>query len=99
MLPRESQVDLLRACLLTGDEARGAFARWQGSAADARHALGDTVAGGRLLAALLYRAALAGTWDVAAGLRTQLRVANDHEQRRSEAYRSVLKEAQAALAA
>jgi hypothetical protein len=99
MLPRDDQADLLRACLLSGEAARGAFARWNARGEDPRRALATTVEGGRLLASLLHQAVKNGNWNIDASLLTHLRVATDHEQRRAQAYRGVVLEASEAFSA
>ncbi len=99
LLPDARDTLLLRACLLTGEEARLAWASWCEAVGDLRWAIESHPVVLKGLLPLLHLAAERNRFTAETLALTQIRAAYLHEELRSRTYREICGAALAALAA
>ena len=87
LLPTPEQTNLLRAALLSGEDAWQAWQAWRKPLPDVRQALGHERLGSKRLLPLLYRAMQRNSVPLESELTTFLRMAYARETMRGDVYR------------
>lgn len=99
ILPTDTETELLRAILYSGQKGREAWQTWRKRAGDPKMAFERTHSAQRGLTPLLHRAVIRNAISVEPTVSSFLRAAYFREELRSNAYRRILKETLAALTA